>query len=240
MFRSLLGLSAVLAAFLLFECPAFAGRLGSDNLVSASVTRFSDMMKDGETAIPDDILQKCLGVAIFPEMRRFGLGIGSLQAFGLVMARDLKGGWQGPAFFRVRTMYTGLTVQSRSSIFTVIVIMDKRGLKAFTRDDFGVGVDASVAVGPLGSAGNRALEKEAPADLLTYTLVDKKIYPDVMVAGGRMVFMEDETARFHGRDFKAYEILGDGAAGLPEAAKPLADALEKAAGRQGVSEAKVR
>ncbi|MBI5844373.1 MAG: lipid-binding SYLF domain-containing protein [Deltaproteobacteria bacterium] len=226
--RKIIAVAAILASVILFTSPSFAGKSEGTERISDSVAAFNDLMESDETAIPEEILAKCKAVAIFPGMKKIGWGIGAMQGFGLVMAKDEKGEWSAPAFFRIRALNTGLQIGVQV-MDTVIAIMDEKGLKSFMSGDFGVGVDAAVAAGPAKKRKEATTTADLEANLLSYSKVKRGLYAGVAIEGSRIVFQEDDTAAFYGQKLKASEILTEKKVPMPGEAKPLAEALTRAA-----------
>ncbi len=207
--------------------PALAGRSEGAERLADAAKAIDIMQESDETAIPDDILAKCRAVAIFPDMKKIGWGIGAVQGYGVVVAKDAEGKWGAPAFFRIRALNTGFQIGFQS-MDTVIVIMDEKGLKSFMSGDFGVGVDASVAAGQSRKRREAATTADLEANLLSYTRVKKGLYAGVAVEGSKIAYLAEETESFYGQKLKASEVLVDKKVPVPDSAKALIEALVKA------------
>lgn len=227
--RKIFAVAAAILAVMVFAGPSFAGKAEGTERINDSVTAFKALMESDETAMPEEVLAKCRAVAIFPGMKKIGFGIGATQGYGLVMSKDEAGNWSAPAFFRIRALNTGFQIGGQV-MDTIIAIMDEKGLKSFISGDFGVGVDAAVAAGPAKKRMEASTTADLSANLLSYTKIKRGLYAGVAIEGSRIVFLEDDTAAFYGQKLKASEILKENKVALPAEAKPLAEALTKAAG----------
>lgn len=235
--RVVSAVAAVCLSILVLTTPALAGKSDGKERIEDSVKAFNGLMESDETSIPEEILAKCRAVAIFPGMKKIGFGVGAMQGYGIVMAKDEAGNWSAPAFFRIRALNTGFQIGGQV-MDTVIAIMDEKGLKSFMSGDFGVGVDAAVAAGPAKKRREAATTVDLEANLLSYTRVKRGLYAGVAIEGSRIVYLDDDTAEFYGKKLKASEILIEKKVALPDSAKPLAEALAKAAGKPAPEEKK--
>jgi lipid-binding SYLF domain-containing protein len=88
-------------------------------------------------------------VLIIPSLIKGGFFIGGEGGSGVLVARSAEGGWSYPAFYTLGAGSLGLQFggQVGEVVFT---IMTENGLKAVLSSQFKLGVDASIAVGPIG------------------------------------------------------------------------------------------
>jgi SH3 domain-containing YSC84-like protein 1 len=88
-------------------------------------------------------------VLIVPSLIKGGFFIGGEGGSGVLVARTKEGGWSYPAFYTLGAGSLGIQFggQVGEVVFT---IMTENGLKAVLSNQMKLGVDASVAVGPIG------------------------------------------------------------------------------------------
>lgn len=89
------------------------------------------------------------GVFIVPALYKGGFLVGGEGGSGVLMVKGADGTWSSPAFYTMAGASFGLQIGGEVSevIFT---IMNKGAVEAMLQNQFKLGADASVAVGPIG------------------------------------------------------------------------------------------
>lgn len=88
-------------------------------------------------------------VMIYPSILKGGLIIGAEGGNGVLMTKDANGEWSYPAFYTLGAGSLGLQAGFQDSE-AVLVINTLKGLNAILNNNFKMGLDASVALGPTG------------------------------------------------------------------------------------------
>jgi len=132
-------------------------------LVSEARIVLLNFMRDPNQAWIQQNLSNARGVLISPRILRAGFVVGGSGGRALLVARDGRT-WVGPAFYDLLTASVGFQAGVDVSE-AVIVIMTDKGLNSLLSPSFKIGVDASIAVGPVG-AGARST---VTADLVAFT-----------------------------------------------------------------------
>src|SRR5262245_36618953 len=88
-------------------------------------------------------------ILIVPALIKGGFFVGGEGGSGVLVARSKQGGWSYPAFYTMGAGSIGLQFggQVGEVVFT---IMTEDGLKAVLSNQVKLGVDASIAMGPIG------------------------------------------------------------------------------------------
>ncbi len=129
----------------------------------------------------------------------FGIAGGS----GVFLVRDEKTGeWSDPAFYTVRSLSFGLQVGADVSELIVIVRSD-RGLEHFYHSSFKLGIDTSVAAGPMG--GGIAL-KGLTADLFSYARA-KGAFLGTAAEGAQIAVADKLNQAYYGQPVRPTDIL---------------------------------
>src|SRR5437879_1148427 len=139
---------------------------------------------------------------------------------GVVVART-PNGWSGPSFIATGGAGWGPQIGAEVTDF-VFVLNNNSAVRAFSRGgNVTLGVDASVAAGPVG----RAAEADVAPTAAIYTYSKTKgLFVGVSVEGAVLVTQKESNARYYGRPVGAYEIL-HGSVPPPRAATRLLAAL---------------
>src|SRR5215510_4247246 len=127
-----------------------------------------------------DLLKKAKGVYIAPEVLRGAFIVGASGGSGVLLVRDDKGQWNGPAFYTIGQASFGLQAGADKSE-VVLLIMSDRGVSAMLSSSIKLGADASVAAGPVG-AGATAETANVSADILTFSR-NKGLYAGASLEG---------------------------------------------------------
>ena len=146
--RSFLALPAVAAAAT-FARPALA-LSDAQNLVEKSRLAFLDMITDDNYKEMRDYVKQARALIIFPELIKGAFIIGAEGGSGVLVTRGAAGaGWSYPAFYTLASGSLGLQIGGQSSEL-VLTIMSEKALNAVINDQFKVGGNLDVAVGPVG------------------------------------------------------------------------------------------
>ena len=113
--------------------------------IRESITVLNEVMATSDTAIPASITMKAEGIAIFPGTLKGGFIFGGMRGRGILSARN-EDGWSAPTFMTLTGGSIGLQIGGEATDL-VLVIMNRRGLEQFVRNQFKFGADAAVAAG---------------------------------------------------------------------------------------------
>jgi SH3 domain-containing YSC84-like protein 1 len=133
-----------------------------DTLINASGV-LQGMLSDKN--ISRDAILKAECIVVLPEVKRVGLVVGGSGGRGPMLCRTgpaFNGGWSAPAMYTVGGMSAGLQIGASSSDM-VLLIMTEKGVNAILKGKTRVDADATVAVGPVGTA-----QRLSGNDILSY------------------------------------------------------------------------
>jgi lipid-binding SYLF domain-containing protein len=223
-------LSPLLAVALLTLAPTVcaddaAGRDGEVDRVAAATTAFNEVMGVPERAVPAAVLSKAEGVAVFPAVKKGGFVVGGQWGRGIMSVRGARGSWSSPAFLTLTGGSFGLQIGAQE-IDLILVIMDRKGLERLVRNQFKIGVDASVAAGPVGRDAQAATDIQMRAKILSYSRA-RGLFAGVTINGGTIKQDRDANKRFYGRSYSSSEILFERLGGAPPPVPSWRDALGK-------------
>ena len=147
--RSILALAMTAAVALGLSQPASAQITAQQELVERSRLTLETLMIDPEFGDLRNYLVSARAVLIVPELVKAGFILGAEGGAGVLLVRGGDGVWSSPAFFTVAGASLGLQIGGQISQ-VVFTIMNANAVESILTNSFKLGVDASIAVGPLG------------------------------------------------------------------------------------------
>lgn len=220
-------LLAPLAAAALFLCTLpLAARQESDETrrLRDAATVFGEIMAAEDNAIPDSILGKAEGIAIFPSTIKAGFVFGGMRGRGVLSARGADG-WSAPAFLTLTGGSFGLQIGGQAADI-ILVIRDRRGLENLVRNQFKLGADVAVAAGPIGREAQAATDLQLRAQILSYSRT-RGLFAGVTINGSTIRQDRDANRRFYGSPLEMRQIVFEGAAPAAAPVAPWLDVLKK-------------
>ncbi len=141
------------------------------------------------------------GIFIVPQMLRAGFIIGGSGGSGLLLAQDFKTGkWSYPAFYTMGSVSLGLQIGADASEI-ILMVMTNKGLDALLSTEFKLGMDASVAAGPVGATG-----KAQTADILAFGR-SKGAFGGVSIEGALIKPRDNWNQQYYDKPVRAVDIL---------------------------------
>ncbi len=160
-------------------------------------------------------LHRAKGLLIIPNLVKGGFILGGSGGNGVMLAQDVEtGAWSFPAFYTMGSVTLGLQIGGEVSEI-VLMIMTEDGRDAMLGDEFKLGGDVSVAVGPIGAGG-----KAQTADVLAFSRTKGGLYGGLNIEGAVIATREDWNRTYYGRDVRTVDIISK-----RTVSKPDADAL---------------
>jgi lipid-binding SYLF domain-containing protein len=220
-----IGAAVAAAAFLvLSSSPSAQTQQNSDEAkrIRDATTIFGEIMVAEDKAIPNAILSKAEGIAIFPDTVKAGFIVGGMRGRGILSVRSATG-WSSPSFITLTGGSIGLQIGGQAADI-ILVLNDRRGIENLVRNQFKIGADASVAAGPVGRDAQAATDIQLRAQILSYSRA-RGLFAGVTINGSTIRQDLDANQRFYGKRLQSKEIVFDGAAGAPDPVAPWLDAL---------------
>lgn len=162
------------------------------------------------------------GLFIIPQFMRGAFMFGGAGGSGILIARDEKTGhWSDPLFYNIGSASFGLQVGADVSEM-VLVVRTKKGLEQFYTNDFKLGANVGVAVGPVG-AGTSA--KGITADIVSYAK-KKGAFAGIALDGSMVTISNDSNKAYYGKEVRPTDIIVKKEVGNPKSIE-LREAAEK-------------
>lgn len=188
---------AVLMAYLAVAGVAAAQ---NENNVQGRVNAAGEILQEIQSApdarIPEGVLASAECVAVVPSMLNGGFVFGLRYGRGVATCRSAKG-WSAPAFFVIQGGSFGLQFGGQA-VDVIMLIMNEHGMRNLLFSKFKLGVDASVAAGPIGRQAAGDTDWKLRAQVLSYSR-SRGVYGGLAINGATIKQDKNSTRDFYGR-----------------------------------------
>jgi lipid-binding SYLF domain-containing protein len=227
MFQRPLAISLVLLVSVMVSCPVVHGQNPElENRLNEAASAIREIMEAPDSGIPRDLLRRSQAIVIFPSVLKVGFGFGGQYGKGVALRKETSGSkWGPPAFFSLLGASVGWQMGVQSTDL-VLVVMSEVSLKGLFRDKFTIGVDASVAAGPIGRDASAATDIALTAGILSYSRA-KGLFMGISISGGIIEPDWDANEKYYGSDASIVDIFFRGVGGLSPAGGRLVDILNR-------------
>jgi SH3 domain-containing YSC84-like protein 1 len=181
--------------------------------------------------IPDDVpapmLDKAECVIVFPDVKKFAVGVGGSYGRGAMTCRsgeDYTGPWSAPTLMAIEAGSIGFQIGGQATDY-VLLVMNDRGAGAVLGSKVKLGADASAAAGPKGRTAGAATDATMRAEILTYSR-SRGLFAGVSLEGSTLRPDNDGNMLVYGSAIAPRELVKGGVA-VPSAAKPMLDVLNR-------------
>ena len=178
-------------------------RLESIQIINLAELTIKTIQNNDKIENFDNLITKCRGILIFPEIYEGGLFFGAKGGTGILLIRKSKNKFSGPFFFSIGGLSAGLQIGLKKGE-VVMTIMTIRGLKSILKErvKFGVDIDAAVIDG----VGYSAESTVRLADV--YSFSDNfGLFLGSSFEGSYLQPRNDYNKALHGKEFSADEII---------------------------------
>ena len=195
-----------------------------DKRLSESTAVLSTLLTKPD-GISKSLLDKAQCVLVYPGVKKVAVGIGGSYGRGVLVCRSgkgMNGKWGAPIMYTLDTGSLGAQLGSTSTDY-VLLVMSQQGADKVLSGKLKLGADATAAAGP--SAAQASGFNDPNVDILTYSQA-KGLFTGVSLGSASMAVDNGGNKDLYGKDTDAMQIVG-GNTGVPAAAKPLVELLDK-------------
>lgn len=140
---------------------------------------------------------------VVPQFLRGAFVFGGAGGSGVLLVRDDKTKqWSEPAFYTIGSASFGLQIGGDVSEM-IFVVRNQKGLEEFYRNDFKLGGDVSMAVGPVGEGASM---KGISADLVAYAK-KKGVFAGIAADGSIITVSDESNAAYYGKSVRPTDII---------------------------------
>ena len=158
---------------------------------------------------------------IVPQFTRGAFIFGGAGGSGVLLVRDEQKGWSEPAFYTIGSASFGLQIGADVSEI-VMIVRTKKGLEEFFSTDVKLGVEASMAVGPVGEGISA---QGIAADIISYAS-KKGAFAGMALDGAAVAVSDASNEAYYGKPVRPVDILVKHSVSNPTSA-PLQEAAGK-------------
>jgi len=220
--------AVILIAVAAIVSPVFAQKApdGEIKRINEAATVMEEIMGAADKSVPQSVMEKAEGIAVFPSLLKGGVGIGGERGHGVLSVRDKKtGGWSAPAFLTITGGSIGAQI-GMQAVDLVLIINNQRGLEQLVKNQFKVGADMGVAAGPVGREAAASTDIQMRAQMFSYSR-SRGLFAGVTLNGATIRQDRDANERFYGTAFRTGQIVFDGLGGSPDPANAWKATLAK-------------
>jgi lipid-binding SYLF domain-containing protein len=185
-----------------FSADNTKGQSEISNRLAASAKVLDEVMASGnKRAIPLGILQHAKCVAIFPSTVQVAVLVGAKHGKGFATCRTAND-WSAPAPLDISGGSWGAQLGAQE-VDLVLVVTDDKGMQELESGKFKMGIEASVAGGPV---GEHASTVTTNADILSYSRT-RGLFAGTNLDGSAITEDEDEARTLYGSKVPLQDIL---------------------------------
>jgi lipid-binding SYLF domain-containing protein len=216
--RTVFGFALVLA---IAASPAARAETNQEEMVSKARLTIERLSTNPDFGRMNAAIKTAQAVMIFPSVLKGSFIIGAEGGNGVLLTKDANGEWSYPAFYTLGAGSIGLQAGFQDSE-AVFVINTLKGLNAALNNNFKFGVEASVALGPVGQGIEGSTTTAFGADIEAYSAT-RGLFAGGSFEGAVMYERSDWNRNY-------YEVGASARGVVMERAfrNPLADSLREA------------
>ena len=184
----------------------YGGESAANRLKTSAVV-LTEIMATPDNGIPEELLEKSQCIVIVPGIKKAALILGGQYGKGFIECRRVSGkGWSAPAAVKVEGGSFGFQIGG-SETDAIMLVMNKRGAKKLLSSKFTLGVDASVAAGPVGRSASANTDLKMQAEILTYSR-SRGVFAGVALDGATLRPDNESNTEMYGGQRTNEQILG--------------------------------
>ncbi len=196
-------------------------RIARCNLVLKNILGMPDR------GIPNDLLRRCRGLAVFPGVIEVSVVLGMSYGNGVVVRRDENTGlWSKPAFFRIRGGSVGAQLGAQS-VDLILLVMSEEGVQGLLEDRFTLGADIAVAAGPVGREASAETNLGFQAGILSYSR-SKGLFAGIAITGAALQPDTSANETYHGQGISVQDVLYEDKGALSDNGRLFIKTLDQA------------
>jgi lipid-binding SYLF domain-containing protein len=188
----------------------------------ARLSEAAQVLRETRPSIPQEHWDRARCVAVIPNLQKAAFIVGGEYGKGVMSCRAGEG-WSAPLFVQFAKGSWGFQAGAEQ-IDLALFVMNESGVQKLLKNKVTLGVDLSVAAGPIGRHGHAGTDASLTAEVLAYSRATG-LFAGVNLSGG--VFRPDEDVNHaaYGPTASPGSILGSRSISAPTEATPFLDAL---------------
>jgi SH3 domain-containing YSC84-like protein 1 len=177
--------------------PVFA-MSDAQQLVEKSRLAFLDMITDDNFKEMRSYVKQARALVIFPELIKGAFIIGAEGGSGVLVTRGTaEQGWSYPAFYTLASGSLGLQIGGQSSEL-VLTVMSEKALTGLINDQFKIGGNVDVAVGPVGKGLSASTTSNFSSDAYSFAKT-QGAYVGMSLDGAGILSRQSRNEEYYGK-----------------------------------------
>jgi lipid-binding SYLF domain-containing protein len=194
-----------LALLFVTQTGAAAPKLSDDaERASNAGAVLGEIMAAPDQDVPEALLRRAVGIAVFPHVVKGALGVGGQFGKGLVTQKNADGSWGAPLYVEISGGSFGLQLGVQATDI-ILVFTNHDGIQPLLKGKLKLGADASIAAGPVGrkaSVGTDILLKSA---IFSYSR-SKGLFAGVSLDGSVISIDDSANENVYGKSFSSAKV----------------------------------
>jgi lipid-binding SYLF domain-containing protein len=220
--------------FIIVTALAITPLLAMDNesakRLDESAAVFSEVMATPDKGIPQELPENSHCIVIVPGLKTAAFVVGGKYGKGYLSCRNKSGaGWSAPGTVRIEGGSVGFQIGG-SETDLIMLVMNKRGADKLLSSKFTLGLEGSVAAGPVGRTATAQTDAQMHAEILSWSR-SQGLFAGVALEGATLRQDLDDNATLYGKKLENREIVTSGMHS-PKAAAKLLGLLNKYAAHE--------
>ena len=170
----------------------------------------TDLTRTPDKGIPQSLLDRSYGIAVFPHVVKAAFGIGGRWGKGLISVRQARG-WSAPAYVEITGGSFGFQIGGQSTDL-VLVFTSRKGVDSLLSSKVKLGADASIAAGPVGRAAEAGTDVKLNSEIYAYSR-SKGLFAGISLDGAVVSFDNSANQKVYGSD--GHEVIVGKGIGSP-------------------------
>src|SRR5215472_5576559 len=189
----------------------------------------TDIRTERDRGIPDRLLERAYGIAVFPDMTKAAFFFGGRRGHGVLVVRDKNGHFSNPVFVTMTGGSFGWQWGVQQTDI-VLVFTTPRGIEGINGGKLTLGANASVAAGPVGRDGSAGTDATFRSEIYSYSR-SRGVFAGLALDGTVLSMDDKANAEFYKKPgVAAGEILAGNVTSDDEAVRRFMTAVHTSTG----------
>src|SRR5262245_3138335 len=191
------------------------------------LTKASGIVQDIRNSVQQDYWNRARCVIAVPELKKAAFIVGGEYGKGVMSCRAGEA-WSARVFMQLAKGSWGFQAGAEQ-IDLVLLVMNEAGVQKLLGNKVTLGVDASVAAGPVGAAGHAGTDAALTAEIVSYSRA-KGLFAGINLSGGVLRPDDDANKIAYGATASPRTILASREISAPPEATSFLAALRSVGG----------
>jgi lipid-binding SYLF domain-containing protein len=193
-----------------------------DSSEAARLATAAQVVQDIQTTIPQEYWNRARCAIVIPDVKKAAFIVGGEYGKGVMSCRS-GDRWSAPVFMQLAKGSWGFQAGAES-VDVVMLVMNDRGAQKLLNNKVNLGVDASVAAGPLGRQAQAGTDAALKAEILSYSRASG-LFAGIDLSGGALRPDADANQHAYGVSATPTSILASSGVAAPTEAVAFLNAL---------------